>query len=227
MPKFIDMTGVTVGRLLVLRRGDNQKDRTTWVCQCECGTVKTIHAGALRSGVQVSCGCYHRERLGNITRTHGMSQTSLYKTYYAMLARCYNPKHPSFPDYGARGIGVCQEWRDDKASFFKWALQNGYDPELSIDREKNDIGYEPSNCRWTTMKVQANNTRGNRPITINGVKKNLTAWSAETGVSLRTFYERLGRGRDEVKAISHPLRAKVIKPAAGSQHTRETSPLSS
>ncbi len=215
MPKFIDMTGVTVGRLLVLRRCENQKDRTTWVCQCECGTVKTIHASAIRSGAQVSCGCYHRERMGDATRTHGMSQTPLYKTYYAMLARFYNPKHPSFPDYGARGIAVCKEWLDDKTSFFKWAIENGYDPKLSIDREKNDLGYEPSNCRWTTMKVQANNTRNNRPITINGVTKNLTAWSKDNGVPLRTFYERMERGWSEEKSITQPLRKKRIQAVLG------------
>ena len=81
MPNFIDMTGRKFGRLLVLRRGENQKNRTTWVCRCDCGSVKQVNASALRSGAQVSCGCYHRERIGNIARTHGMSQTQLYKKH--------------------------------------------------------------------------------------------------------------------------------------------------
>ena len=209
MPKFIDLSGNTFGRLTVIRRGENAKDRTTWVCRCECGTEKTIHGSSLKSGIVVSCGCYHRERVRNASRTHGMSQTKLYKTYYAMMARCHKEQHPSYPDYGARGISVCDEWRDDKTKFIRWALENGYKPELSIDRKDNNKGYSPENCRWTTMDVQAMNKRGLRMITINGETKNLSTWLKQNGIAYRNFYERIAAGWSEIDAASRPTRGKA------------------
>lgn len=214
MPKFIDLTGIKFHRLEVLRRGVNAKDRTTWVCMCECGTEKTIHSSALISGAVKSCGCYHRERISQVFKTHGLSRTQIYKTYYAMLARCYREGHPSFPDYGARGITVCDEWLADKIVFIRWSLQNGYSPELSIDRIDNDKGYSPDNCRWVDMQTQAMNKRGLRMITVDGVEKHLSHWLAISGVTSRTFYERVASGWSEVDAATRPGRPKKPKQTA-------------
>lgn len=76
-----------------------------------------------------------------------------------MKARCYNPASDSFKNYGGRGITVCREWKNDFTAFAVWAMQYGYKQDLSIDRIDNDKGYEPSNCRWATMKQQAANKR--------------------------------------------------------------------
>lgn len=212
MPKFIDLTGIRFNRLLVLRRGENQKDRTMWVVQCDCGTVKTIHSAGMVSGVVKSCGCFHKERISQVFKTHGLSNTQIYKTYYAMLARCYRESHPSYPDYGARGITVCDEWREDKIAFIRWSLENGYAPELSIDRKDNDQGYSPDNCRWVTMAVQSTNKRGMRMITVNGVERRLQEILKESGVKYRNFYERIDSGWSEVDAATKPTRAKSLKP---------------
>ena len=76
-----------------------------------------------------------------------------------MKARCYDRNRDRFKDYGGRGITVCDEWRNSYESFAKWAKENGYSDDLTIDRINNDKGYSPDNCRFTTAKMQARNTR--------------------------------------------------------------------
>jgi hypothetical protein len=123
-----------------------------------------------------------------------------------MVQRCENKRHPSYKDYGARGIKVCEEWRADRMSFINWALANGYASGLSIDRIENDDGYRPGNCRWTDTKTQANNKRSSRLIVINGDTKPLNEWLEQHNVPRRTFYERVDAGWSEIDAITKPLR---------------------
>lgn len=90
---------------------------------------------------------------------HGMSHTKLDSTYGNMMKRCYNNKSQYYKDYGARGIDVCNEWRNNKKAFFDWAINNGYRDGLTIDRIDNNKGYYPDNCRWVDQSTQNENTR--------------------------------------------------------------------
>lgn len=95
----------------------------------------------------------------------GKSYTRIYRIWQGMKKRCYNPNFVSYNRYGGRGITVCEEWRNSSSSFYRWAINNGYSDDLSIDRIDNDGNYEPSNCRWTTSKVQASNQSRSGPST--------------------------------------------------------------
>jgi len=92
-------------------------------------------------------------------KKHGESGTKLYTAYKNMMARCYNEKADNFPYYGGRGITVCDEWKESKASFFKWSYKNSYSEGLSLDKINNDKGYSPENCRWVSLNVQSANQR--------------------------------------------------------------------
>ena len=98
-------------------------------------------------------------------KTHGKSNTKLYEVWKAMRRRTKRENSQAYENYGGRGIGICEEWEKDFETFYKWAIENGYREGLSIDRKDNNKGYNPDNCRWTTRKVQNNNTRANRMVT--------------------------------------------------------------
>jgi len=124
--------------------------------------------------------------------------------YRTMKSRCYNPHNKSYKDYGARGITVCDEWRNSEKvythygiwtkgwkAFEEWALSNGYKEGLTIDRIDNSKGYSPENCRWVDKKAQANNRRYCRMITFNNKTQNLKQWCEELGFNYKTIHKRI------------------------------------
>lgn len=113
--------------------------------------------------------------------------------YYDMLKRCHGPKNKGYARYGARGITVCEEWRNDCCVFYRWAKENGYKEGLTIDRIDNNKGYCPENCRWTTWKVQTANRGNTRWLTFNGETKTLKEWSEVLGMSYQLLADRVYR----------------------------------
>jgi len=130
------------------------------LCKCECGTEKEILLNNLRSGNTKSCGCTGGRK------THGFWQThpSLINIWFGMRSRCYNVGNSKYRLYGGRGIAICKEWLNDKTSFCNWALQNGWEKSLTIDRIDGNGDYEPSNCRFITAKE---NNRNRRDLKLN------------------------------------------------------------
>ena len=128
-----------------------------------------------------------------------------------MITRCYNSNSPSFKNYGARGISICDEWKDDFKAFYDWSMSHGYEERLTIDRIDNDKGYSPDNCRWVTMKEQAENTRRNHDVVLNGVSKPLSVWCDIYNINYRTVMDRLKRGWTHQDALSKPVQIKFRK----------------
>lgn len=190
--KLIDLTGLKVNRLTVLRRADSDKyGHPRWICRCDCGNEVRVLGSDLRIGKAQSCGCWRKERMGELNKTHGHKNDRLYNIWGRMKQRCENPKYYKYKDYGGRGIAVCDEWRLDFHAFYEWALSHGYEDGLTLERVDNDKGYCPDNCRWATRKEQNNNRRSNRRITYNGETHTIAEWSKITGIKQGTIRNRI------------------------------------
>jgi len=160
--RLIDLTGQKFNRLTVIKRAstNTNQNKPKWVCQCECGKIVEVGGNELKSGNTKSCGCWNHEVRKTHLSTHGLSKTRLYKVWCGMKERCYNPHNKRYKHYGGRGIGMCDEWKNDFMVFRKWALENGYDEnanygQCTIERVNNDDGYFPFNCVWTTLQEQS------------------------------------------------------------------------
>lgn len=132
----------------------------------------------------------------------GYYKTRLFRTWQHMKERCYDRKNNRFYLYGARGIIVCEEWRNNFYNFFIWAIRNGYEEDLTIDRIDPNGNYCPENCRWADMATQQNNKRTTRKITFNGVTKSVAEWSRETGINPTTILFRLDQGKKAEDVLS-------------------------
>lgn len=169
MGKIKDLTGQKFGKLTVIKFsglvGINKK-RAEFLCKCDCGKIISISGNCLLTGNTRSCGCFRlglkrgKYQTSGKTFKHGLNtKDTLYRKWSQMKNRCTNPKCQYFYIYGGRGISVCKEWINDFLTFREWALANGWQSGLTIDRRDNEKGYSPENCRFATMTVQARNTR--------------------------------------------------------------------
>ncbi len=169
-----DLTGQRFGRLTVIEFAGNKitpngSRKTMWKCLCDCGNEAVITGGQLNNGRTKSCGCLQKEVVGQINRTHNLSNKCgrLYPLWKSIKHRCYCKTSKDYIRYGGRGIVMCSEWKDNFLSFYEWAISNGYKEEktnkglniLTIDRIDVNGNYEPDNCRFVTNEIQSQNKR--------------------------------------------------------------------
>ncbi len=153
MSKLKDLIGKKFGKLTVIKRAENDKrGNARWLCKCDCGNEIITLGYPLTKGITKACGCLK----GNKNR-HGFYKHRLYHIWSNICQRCSNPHNIGYKIYGARGITVCNEWKNDFMNFYNWSMENGYRDDLTIDRINVNGNYEPNNCRWVDYKSQARN----------------------------------------------------------------------
>ena len=193
--RYNDLTGKTFGRWTVLEKSEKIGRIQTYLCKCQCGNTAKVPHSNLTRGKSTSCGCFQKELASKRFKKHGMRNTRLYSIYANMKARCYNEKNKRYKDYGGRNILMCKEWYESFETFKDWALANGYQDDLSIDRINVDGNYAPSNCRWATQEQQDNNQRKTILIEISGKKMSLKQWTNLMGWKYGTYSARNRKGK--------------------------------
>lgn len=199
--------GTVFGDYTVLP-GDPTRDckhRLSYPCMCICGITKFVNASNLRRGKTKGCGCRAYRNTGLRSATHSKSGTSLYAVWRTMKQRTHLESDRNYPNYGGRGIGMCNEWHD---SFEKFCEDMGPQPfpKASIDRIDNNQGYSKSNCRWATRTTQNRNKRNNRYFEFEGASRVLSEWSDVLGIKTRTLVSRIYLyGWSVEKALSTPV----------------------
>jgi hypothetical protein len=175
MRKRLDIKGQVFGYYTVIDFSHIENKRTYWKCLCSCGTEKIVNGKYLANGDTKSCGCLAKETKKTMNKTHGNSSNGIvskeYHTWSGMIARCTNPNHTSYSDYGGKGITVCDRW----LSFENFLADMGSKPDrYSIERKDNSKGYNKENCIWADKYEQAANR-----------SSSISVMHLETGV----FYE--------------------------------------
>lgn len=207
-PRFKDLTGKKFGRWFVL--GLTSRHRPVlWACRCDCGTERSVSGVNLKSGTSTSCGCRHAEVMRS-RATHGAAGTPLYDVWSGIKARCQNPNHESFGNYGGRGITLCARWSNGEnglSGFECFVADMGIrpSPRHSIERKDNDGGYGPENCVWATRHTQARNRRNNHMVAFRGERVCLFDALRAIGLDDTTYYRRIARGWSEDRALNEPV----------------------
>lgn len=203
---FVDLTGRTFNRLGVIGIAPpTEHQPTRWHCACVCGKETIVGSYALTSGRIKSCGCYIKEFTGKRARTHGLTKSRAYRIWVDMRRRCLEPQEPSYRNYGARGIAVCERWKDPHGGFENFLADMGHPPHRhTLDRIDNDGPYAPENCKWATYKEQHRNKRTNRIEYLNGIGKPLSEWVEIHGANYYRVLHRLRLGWTFEDAMFRP-----------------------
>jgi hypothetical protein len=195
------MIGQRYGRWTVVRALPLPADHynySVW-CRCDCGTEKAVQVNNLRSGKSTGCYCWKQR-----PHKHGGTGTREYKSWKSMRSRCLHRTNKQFPDYGGRGITICQRWLDSFAHFLA-DMGSAPSRQHSIDRINNDGPYSPENCRWATAAQQNRNTRNNRYLEFQGKRMILTDWATALGVPYKRIHDRLRHGWTVEEALTLPV----------------------
>ena len=216
--KTKDYTGQRFGKLTALEPTNERKktgNNVIWLCKCDCGNLVKIPTSEFSAKAHTrSCGCWRSEKMTISQTTHGGARERLYIVWMSMRRRCYEKKNKDYPNYGGRGIKVCDLFQDYGA-FRKWAFESGYDPnanygECTLDRIDANGDYEPQNCRWVSLANQNNNKRDNIKILHNGTTKTASEWERELGYSQGLIRDRIRRGWSTERAITQPPATRKI-----------------
>ena len=191
MPQKLDLIGQNFNRLTVIQEsGRNKFGQIEWLCLCDCGNEVSVVRARLKGGHTQSCGCLLLEWVKTDKRKHGGRHTAEYHIWLDMKQRCSNPNNIGYPNYGGRGIKVCERWMNFEN--FISDVGKRPSPRHSLDRYPDmNGGYGPNNFRWATRDQQQNNVRKNIWIEFGGVKMTRSNWAKCLGIADSTLKNHL------------------------------------
>lgn len=164
------------------------------VCECRCGSIHVVERGSVARGMSSGCGCERSVAAADRAIKHGMSYSGEYRSWAAAKNRCTNINSPKHPNYGGRGITMCDRWLESFENFIA-DMGPRPSPQHSIDRfPDNDGPYSPENCRWATPLEQSMNRRASLKLTVDGESVTVSQLAAEHGVTAKAIYKRLSKG---------------------------------
>lgn len=197
-----NLKGLRCGSLTAIRPIKKSKSGSfVWECLCDCGNTVHVISGAFNPKNKTkSCKTCANIRISKTLQTHGLSKHKLYGVWWNMCKRCSNPKDKAYNTYGGRGIKVYSKWKNDFKSFFDWAISNGWQANLQIDRRNNDKGYFPKNCRFIPQceNVKNKSLYKNNKTNYRGVYITQYGYKAAQSVNGKQTY--LGSFKDRVTA---------------------------
>lgn len=180
----LDIVGNEFNLVKVISYYMSKNGKHYYKCQCVCG--REIIRERWRITSSTSNRCIHERN-----KYSEYSKTRIMQVWRDIIKRCYNPNIKNYKNYGARGITVCDEWKNDFMAFYNWAMENGYQNNLTIDRIDVNGNYEPSNCRWITIAEQQKNKTNNHYIIYKNTKYTLSDLSKELNIPYNKLRERL------------------------------------
>jgi hypothetical protein len=174
-------------------------------CKCSCGNYVVLRKPHFVNNHTKSCGCLQKEKISKLNKSHGLSNSSTYKSWASMITRCNNKKTVQYKNYGGRGIKVCEEWLD----FNNFLKDMGEKPNelMQLDRINNDGDYCKENCKWSTSKENCNNKSNNVKYNFNGQFLSVTEISRLSGIN-RT---RISNWKNRSKYTSEKIELLIKK----------------
>lgn len=194
-----DYIGNKYGYVEILEKTDKRKrGYIVYKCKCyNCGKIveKTLEHLQTRKNKgynNMTCGCFDKHY--NNFYKNGLSNTRLRHIYDNMKSRCYNKNNKSYKYYGGKNVTICDEWLKDFEFFYNWAINNGYQENLTIDRIDTNGNYEPNNCRWVNFREQISNRTNTIKLKYKNQIKPLSEWAKEYNIEISTLRTRISRG---------------------------------
>jgi hypothetical protein len=206
---IIDLTGKKFGMLTVINFSFKTKhSHFAWYCKCDCGNYKNIYATNLINGKTKSCGCLQKKMTSLKNGTHRLRKHPLYTKWIGMRERCYYEKCDSYKLYGAIGVTVCDEWKNDFMAFYNWAIKNGWKDGLQLDKDKKALElnvkpmiYSPEFCSFLSPRENSNNRKTNRILKHNGEELTISKWAEKLNINKSTIATRIHRGWSDSRAL--------------------------
>ena len=196
--------GEQVGNVIFLYDVKGMIKERQAMFSCICGKNFVSYISKIKRFETQSCGCLQKRVTSETNSRHRLKGHKLYGVWSAMKRRCNNKNTTQYKDYGGKGVVVCDEWKEFMP-FFRWAIENGWEEGLQLDKDTKGGGmiYSPSTCCFVTPKANSNKRATSRHIEYNGETKTVSEWADHFQISLKNLYQRLSRGWDFEKCVNN------------------------